>query len=163
MAFSGRFPEIIVVRTNGRRTTDGRRTDDERTTDEKNSDEKILAKKFRRKNSDEKIWTKKNWGQGTGARHGRCGGKARELSGARHGHHFKKRIRRFYDQVYVQIDLYFTFRSTSILHPDRPQFFVQINLNFTSRSTSIFRPDRPEIYVQIDLNLSIQIETCKPT
>ena len=36
--------------------------------DEKNSDEKIPTKKFR---------TKKNWGQGTGARHGRCGAKAR--------------------------------------------------------------------------------------
>ena len=106
-----------VGRTDGR-TTDGRRTDDGPTTDEKNSDEKIPTKKFRRKNSNETIWTKKNWGQGTGARHGRCGGKARVINGdswgakptrppqgARHGqrrflggqappapprHHFKK-------------------------------------------------------------------------
>ena len=47
----------------------------------KNSDEKIPTKKFRRKNLDEKKWTKKNWGQGTGARHGRCGGKARVING----------------------------------------------------------------------------------
>ena len=40
--------------------------------DEKNSDEKNL---------DEKIWPKKNGGQGTGARHGRCGGKARVING----------------------------------------------------------------------------------
>ena len=40
--------------------------------DEKNSNEK---------NSDEKIRTKKNGGQGTGARHGRCGGKARVING----------------------------------------------------------------------------------
>ena len=38
----------------------------------KNSDKKIPTKKFR---------TKKNWGQGTGARHGRCGGKARVING----------------------------------------------------------------------------------
>ena len=55
--------------------TDGR-TDDGPTTDEK-----IGRKKFGRKNSDEKIRTKKNWGQGTGARHGRCGGKARVING----------------------------------------------------------------------------------
>ena len=36
----------------------------------------ILAKKFGRTNSD-----KKNGGQGTGARHGRCGGKARVING----------------------------------------------------------------------------------
>ena len=48
---------------------------------QKNSDEKIPTKKFRRKNLDEKKWTKKNWGQGTGARHGRCGGKARVING----------------------------------------------------------------------------------
>ena len=36
----------------------------------------ILAKKFGRTNSDEK-----NGGQGTGARHGRCGGKARVING----------------------------------------------------------------------------------
>ena len=36
----------------------------------------ILAKKFGRTNSDEK-----NGGQGTGARHGRCGGKARVIIG----------------------------------------------------------------------------------
>ena len=58
---------------------------------------------LRLKKLDEKIWTKKNWGQGTGARHGRCGGKARVINGdswgakpprppggARHGTPFQK-------------------------------------------------------------------------
>ena len=73
-------------RTNGRRT-DERRTDDGRKKNRtkkirrKNSDKKIPTKKFGRK----KIGRKKNWGQGTGARHGRCGGKARvtEIPGGR--------------------------------------------------------------------------------
>ena len=76
-----------VRRTDGR-TDDGRTTDRRRTKKiqtkkfrQKNSDEKIPTKKFRRKNSDEKIWTQKNWGQGTGARHGRCGGKAQVING----------------------------------------------------------------------------------
>ena len=34
-----------------------------------------------RKNLDEKIWPRKNGGHGTGARHGRCGGKARVING----------------------------------------------------------------------------------
>ena len=82
--------------------TEGRWTDDGRTTDRRRT-KKIQTKKFRRKNSDETIWTKKNWGQGTGARHGRCGGKARVINGdswgakpprpprgARHGTPFQK-------------------------------------------------------------------------
>ena len=59
-----------------------RQADDGPTTDEKNSDDNIRTKKFgRKKNLVKKIWTKKNWGQGTGARHGRCGGKARVING----------------------------------------------------------------------------------
>ena len=119
---SGAF--FVSSTTDDRRTTDERTTDRRRTDDgrkkfgrenfgrkkigrkkfgRKNSDEKIPTKKFRRKNSDEKIWTKKNWGQGTGARHGRCGGKARVINGdswgakpprppggARHGTPFQK-------------------------------------------------------------------------
>ena len=62
--------------------TDGRM--DERRTDGRTTDgrtKKVPTKKFR-KNLDEKIPKKfvivrVNWGQGTGARHGRCGGKAR--------------------------------------------------------------------------------------
>ena len=76
------------------RTTDDGPTTYEKTSDEKNSDEKNL---------DEKFWQKKNEGQGTGARHGRCGGKARVINGdswgakpprppggARHGTPFQK-------------------------------------------------------------------------
>ena len=62
--------------TDGRRTDDGRttdeRTDDGPATDEKNSDEKIRTKKFGRK---------KMGGKARGARHGRCGGKARVING----------------------------------------------------------------------------------
>ena len=69
------------------RTDDGR-TDDERMTNEKKTDEKIRTKKI----SDEKKFCQKNfrpktnldeknWGQGTGARHGRCGGKAWVING----------------------------------------------------------------------------------
>ena len=58
---------LFCIFDDGRRTDDGPTTD-EKTSDEKNSDEIIRTKKFGRK---------KNWGQGTGARHGRCGGKAR--------------------------------------------------------------------------------------
>ena len=66
----------------------------------------------------------------------------------------KKRIQRFYDQVYIQIDLNFTSNSTSILHPIRPHFYVQFDLNFTSNSTSILHPIRPQFYVQFDLNFT---------
>ena len=57
-----------------RTTDDGRRTYDGR----KNiGRKKLRRKKFERK----KFGRKKNWGQGTGARHGRCGGKARVING----------------------------------------------------------------------------------
>ena len=52
------------------------------------------------------------------------------------------------------LELYFTSRSTSILHPVRSQFYVQFDLNFTSRSTSILRPIRSQFYVQFDLDLN---------
>ena len=81
-------------------------------------------------------------GQGTGV----VGGKARTS--------FKKRIWRFDDQVYVQIDLNFTSRSPSILRADRSQLYVQIDLNSTSRPTSILRPDRSQFYVQIKFNFT---------
>ena len=60
-----------------RRTTDDGPKTDEKTSDEKNLDEKNSDEK----NLDEKIWPKKNGGQGTGARHGRCGGKAQVING----------------------------------------------------------------------------------
>ena len=110
--YPGKYTWTDGRRTNGRRTDDGRKNFGQKNSDEKiptkkfrrkKSDEKIPTKKFRRKNSDEKIWTKKNWGQGTGARHGRCGGKARVINGdswgakpprppggARHGTPFQK-------------------------------------------------------------------------
>ena len=79
-----------------RTTDDGRRTDDGR--------KNIGRKKFgRKKFGRKKFGRKKNWGQGTGARHGRCGGKARVINGDSWGakpprppggqgtgHHFKK-------------------------------------------------------------------------
>ena len=54
-------------------------------------------------------------------------------------------------QFHIQIDPNFTSRSISFLSPDRFQFYVQIDFIFTTRSTSIPRPDRFHVYVQIDL------------
>ena len=130
-----RVPMAKGTRIHGR--TDGRRTTDERTNRRRTTDQR-RTKKIPKKNR-----TTKNWGQGTGARHGRCEGKARELLGARHGNDFKKDFgdisRPDRPQFYVQIDLNSTSRSTSILRPDRSQFYVQIDFNFASRSTSISR------------------------
>ena len=84
--YPGKYTWTDGRRTNGRRTDDGRKKFRQKNSNKKipttkiqrtNSDKKSPTKKF----SDEKIRTKKNWGQGTGARHGRCGGKARVING----------------------------------------------------------------------------------
>ena len=62
-------------------------------------------------------------------------------------------------QLHVQIDLNFTSRSTAISHSDWPQFHLQIDLNFMSRSTSMSRPDRPQCHIKIDLSLKCT-KTC---
>ena len=97
-------------------------------------------------------------GQGTGV----VGGKARtsfqkicpEMILKKNSEILRPSLRPDRPQFYIQIDLNFTSRSTSMLRPDRSQFYVQVDLNLTSRSTSILRPGRPQFYIQIDLNFT---------
>mgnify|MGYP004022898111 CR=1 FL=1 len=90
-----------------------------------------------------------------GARHGSCRGQGTDSISKKNSEILRPSLRPDRPQFYVQIDLNFTSRSTSILHPDRPLF--------TSRSTSILRSDRPQFYVRFTCKLYVRASIPKLT